>query len=222
MLTPKKKLTKKELKRDPLLDSLEKGKEFYEKYSNQIVSAIGALVVILLLGWGWMNSRETTNNEAMLANTKATIAAAAGLDENVVAELEKIVDEYGSNSNVTQSLFQLGIAKINDGDYDGAKELFTRLASNSDELTKRAGKLKLAYINEKQSNYVEAASRYMEVAALDAGIVSKYAKLQAGYAFLNAEQHQDAELIVSDLLAENPTGKFKEYVKYLEGKVLEK
>ena len=222
MLTPKKKLTKKELKHDPLLDSLEKSKEFYEEYSNQIVTSIVAFIVIMLLGWGWMNSRETANNEAMLANTKATIAAASGLDSNVVVELEKVVEDYSGNSNVSPSKFQLGLAKMNDGDLDGAKVLFAELADNSDQKTNLGGKLKLAYINEKESNYAEAARIYAEVGKSNSGVISQYAKLQAGYAFLNAGQIPDAKSLVADLLSEKPTGKFKEYVKYLEGKVLEK
>jgi len=95
MLTPKKKLTKKELKHDPLLDTLEKGQQFYEENSKQILTGVVAVAVIIVLAWGWMNNLETTRSEAMLASTKATIAAVTGMDDNVLAELERVVDEYG-------------------------------------------------------------------------------------------------------------------------------
>ncbi len=222
MLRPKKKLTKKELKHDPLLDSLEKGKEFYEEHSKEIVSALVVVVIIILLGWGWMNSRETARNEAMLANTKATLAAVAGFNDNVVAELERVAGEYGSNSNINQANFQLGIARINADDFSGARDLFFQLSKSSDKQVKLAAKLKLAYLNELESNYADAGDLYTEVAAMDAGLVSKYAKLQAGYAYQTAGNRTQAEIVVTDLLAEDPVGKFKESVKYLEGKVLEK
>ncbi|MEA3286453.1 MAG: tetratricopeptide repeat protein [Candidatus Marinimicrobia bacterium] len=222
MLTPKKKFTKKELKHDPLLDSLEKGKEIYEEYNKQIITGVVALTVILLLAWGWMNSRETAKNTAMLENTKVTLAASQDLDDNVMAELERVVTEYGNNSNTNQATFQLAIARMDRGDHAGARDLFTQLTKSSDKQTKIAGMLKLAYLNERGKNFSDAAILYGQVAEMDAGTVSRYAKLQSGYTYLAAGDAQQAGVVVSALLDEEPTGKFKEYVKYLEGEVLEK
>ena len=222
MLTPKKKLTKKELKHDPLLDTLEKAQEFYEENSKQIITAAVSVVVIIILGWGWMNNLETTRSEAMLASTKATLAAVGGTNENVLAELERVVDEYGDNSAISQATYQLGVARLKADDISGARELFTALAKSSDMQLQLSGKLKLAYIFEKESNYSEAAKLYSQVGALDEGVVSQYAKLQAGYAHIAAGNVTKADKIVKELLKEKPAGKFLEQVKYLEGKVLEK
>ncbi len=222
MLRPKKKLTKKELKHDPLLDTIEKGREFYEENSKQIMMGAIAVVAVVILIWGWMNSMETTRNEAMLANTKVTLAAANGVDDNVLAELERVVDEYGNSSVISQSTFQLGEARLKANDLSGAKDLFTTLANGSDKQLQIAGKLKLAYINEKEANHGAAASLYSEVGAMDAGVVSEYANLQAGYAYAAAGNFVQAENIVTELLDGKPTGKLLEEVKYLEGKVLEK
>jgi len=222
MLTPKKKLTKKELKHDPLLDTIEKGKEFYEENSKQIMSGVIALLVIAVLAWGWMNNRETTRNEAMLANTKATLAALGGFNDNVLAELERVVNEYGHNKVISQTAYQLGIARLEAGDLPGARELFSPLAKSQDKQTKIAGKLKLAYISEKEADYAKAIALYSEVGAMADGLVSDYATLQAGYVEVSAGNKAQAQIIVTKLLAQKPTGKFLEQVKYLEGKVLEK
>ena len=222
MLKPKKKLTKKELKHDPLLDTLEKGKEFYEENSKQIMTGVVAFLAIIVLVWGWMNSMEATKNEAMLADTKATLAVMGGIDDNVLAELERVVDEYSGKSVIAQSTYQLGVARLKADDLDGAKDLFTTLANGSDKQLSIAGKLKLAFIDEKEANYEDAASIYSEIGAMDEGVVSEYASLQAGYAYVSAGNVARAENIVADLLNKKPTGKFLEQVKYLEGKVLEK
>ena len=222
MLTPKKKLTKKELKHDPLLDSLEKGKEFYEANSKQIIGGVAAVIVVILLGLVWMNNMETTKNEAMLASTRATLAAFGGLDDNVMAELEGVVAEYGSSDNISQATLQLGIARLDADDLEGAKEMFSTLAAGSDPQLKVAGKLKLAFIYEKEKNYADAAALYNEVSVQSKGLTSEYAKLQAGYAFLAAGNVAQAENLVAELLAKDPSGKFLEQVKYFEGKVLEK
>jgi len=222
MLRPKKKITKKELKHDPLLDTLEKGKEYFEENSKQIVTVLSVVVIIFLLSWGWMNNRASTKNEAMLANTKITIAAMQGLDANVLSELEMIVEEYGNREEIAQSTLQLGIARMDSGDYSGARKLFTRLARRSDKHLKAAGKLKLANLSEKEADYATAASIYQEVAKLDLGAASDYASLQAGYAFLMAGNVEKARNIATELLNDDPTGNFRAQVKYFEGKVLEK
>jgi predicted negative regulator of RcsB-dependent stress response len=221
MLTPKKKITKKELKHDPLLDSLEKGKEFYEENSKQIVTGISVVIVVFLLGWGWMNNIQSTKNEAMLANTKTTIAAIQGVNSNVFAELEQIIDEYGSNDEVAQSALLLGTAKMDSGDFIGAEELFSTLANSSDKQLKVAGKLKLAYLAEKQADHAAAAALYQTVANLDEGWVSDNARLQAGYAYLAAGDATQARNIVTSMLDEEPTGNLKEQLEYLSGKLLE-
>jgi len=222
MLTPKKKITKKELKHDPLLDSLEKGKEFYEENSKQILSGAVAVVVVIVLVWGWMNSMEANRNEAMLASTKATLAAMGGINDNVLAELEQVVDEYGDINAISQASYQLGVARLQADDINGARDIFLPMANSSDTQVEIAGKLKLAYIYEKEANYAGAAELYNEVAALDENIVSDYARLQAGYAYIADGDIAQADMIVKELLEEKPTGKFLEQVKYLEGKVLEK
>lgn len=222
MLKPKKKITKKELKHDPMLDAMEQAKEFFEENSQQIYYAIGGLVVVILLVWGWMSSQTSTNNEAMLANTKAVIAATAGVDENVKMELENVVNEYGNNKFITQSSYELGVQMIKDGDFAGARNIFEGLASSSDQLTRIAGKLKLAYVSEKEADYASAARLYNEVAALDAGKNSEYAKVQAGYAFLAAGDAAAAAQIAEEVLSEEPKGKYKEAVEYLAGRAVEK
>jgi predicted negative regulator of RcsB-dependent stress response len=222
MLTPKKKITKKELKHDPLLDTLERGQEFYEKNSKQILTVLGVVVIIFLLLWGWMNSRESYTGEAMLADTKTSILALQGMNSNIISELELVIAEYGSNDLVAMSMLQLGEARLDSGDYAGAKELFSKLSNSSDSHLKAAGRLRLAALAEKEQDLSTAAMQYKAVAALDLPGVSRQAKLQSAYAFAAAEQLDEARRIVADLLADNPTGRFRDQVKYLEGKVQEK
>ncbi|MCF7807744.1 MAG: tetratricopeptide repeat protein [Candidatus Marinimicrobia bacterium] len=222
MLTPKKKLTKKELKHDPLLDTLERGQEFYEANSKQILTGVGIVALAVLLTWGWMNSRDSFKNEAMLANTKTTMAAMQGMNSNVISELELVISEYGKNDLVALSALQLGSARLDSGDIAGARELFEHVAKNSDEFLRAAGKMKLAYLAERESEYLKAAKMYAAVSSMDLFSISKSAKLQAGYAYLNGGQPEKTRSIVDELLADELDVKFRQDVKYLEGKVQEK
>ncbi len=49
MLAPKKKITKKEIKQDRLVETYFKFKTFYEENQKTILIAVGSLVVIILL-----------------------------------------------------------------------------------------------------------------------------------------------------------------------------
>jgi outer membrane protein assembly factor BamD (BamD/ComL family) len=222
MLKARKKLTKQELKHDPLMDTLEKGKDFIESYKQQIYMAAGAAAILILVGLYWINSVQSTNNEAMLANTKATLAASQGINDAVISELEGVVSEYGSNKNISQSILQLGMAKLSDKDYSGARMEFEKLANSSDTQTKIAGKLKLAYLAEQEQDFSAAAAQYAAVAKISKGLVSKTAKLQSANAYYLAGNMEKAASIVDELLATEPVGTFKENVEYLQGKVLEK
>lgn len=222
MLKARKKLTKQELKHDPLLDTLEKGKDFFEANKQQIYIAVGAVLLVLLGGWAWMNNVETTNNKAMLANTKANLAATQGMNDDVLSQLEAVVAEYGSNKNVSQTILKLGMAKLSEADYSGARAEFQKLATSRDAQTQVAGKLKLAYLSELEQDYTTAAKYYTEISIKEKGLVAKYAKLQSGYAYLAADDVARAKIIADELMADDPTGNFKENVEYLQGQVLEK
>ena len=222
MLTPKKKLTKKELKHDPLVDGIEKGKEFYEEYSKQIMGGLAGLILVIFLGWVWMDSMESARHEAMLAGTKATVTAAAGMDEGVLTQLEEVFTTYGSKPEVANANFQLGIARLEAGDLPGAEALFSEMAQSSDRQLAIAGALKLAYIAERNNDHLGAAELYLTVSAKATGATADWAKLQSAYAFQSAGNNVKANEIIAEMLDAEPKGKLAEEVRYLEGKLLEK
>ena len=221
MLKARKKLTKKELKHDPLLDALESSKDFVEDNKQQIGLAAGAVVGVLLVGWMWMSSQTTTNNAAMLANTKSMIAMLSPTPA-AVDELENAVLDFGNNKNIGTAKLELAAVYIDSGNIAGAKDLLDELASSSDIILKEAGQLKLAYVAELEGDYATASKLYMKVADKAKGVIAKTAKLQAGYAYNSAGNKAMASQIAEELAAESPTGKFKESIEYLQGLALEK
>ncbi|MCZ7614235.1 MAG: hypothetical protein M5T52_12055 [Ignavibacteriaceae bacterium] len=66
MLQKKKKLSKKEIKKDSLLELYESSIEFFEKYKSKIMLYAGVLVVAVAAVYFYLNQKSQTNEKAGL------------------------------------------------------------------------------------------------------------------------------------------------------------
>ncbi len=165
MLKPKKKLTRRQLKRDPLLDTLANTRQIMEQNRQKIMRWGGGLLVALLLLWGWRYSAAQSEAEAMAAATKALDAYFAGVNANVIAELENVVTNYGDKEGAQDALFYLAQTRIDSGQYDEATQLLERLRDDTDDPDlKCAALLKLAYLKELNKDFAAAGDLYLEAA----------------------------------------------------------
>lgn len=108
MLKPKKKITRKEIKRDPLIESTYKVQNYINENKSMLIrlgTGIVAVIVILILIIG-KNNR--TNAEIQTAMGKAVTAYARSDFENAQFQFEYLIDQYGSNKHARQAGFYLG------------------------------------------------------------------------------------------------------------------
>ena len=218
MLKPKKKLTKRAIRRDPLLDSLEKSRDFFEANKQKIYTYAGALVVIIVLVWGWNNNREGQKREAMLASTRVTTAYTMGVNADVIAELENVLADYGNSESAALSKYYLAETRMDSADYLGAAEIFEELLAGTDQTQLKIGSaLKLAALAEIDGDYSRAASLYDQAATMAMPRASSTYKLQSAYSYYHAGDHDRAEQMVDELIDSKLPGKSKESADYLKG-----
>jgi len=218
MLKPSKKLTKREMRRDPLLETIDKTRDYIEENRQQILYVAGALAVVLVLAWGWTNSRATAKAEANLANTRVTSAYVLGVNTDVIAELENIVAEYGDNAQTAQSKFYLAQARLDSADEAGARQLYNELLKQNHAPSLKVGAaLKLAGIEEQSGNYAAAADWYVRAADMATPSASQAIEIQAAYAFYQAGETNRASDLAADLMDSDIQGTRKEHVEYLQG-----
>ena len=142
MLTKKKKLTKKEIKQDKLVESYYKAYSFFQNNRQRIAMFGGILVVIIFVAIFYINNKKQNNQTAgielsrimTLYNNGSYLEAINGRPGTPIIGLKKIVEEYGSTENGETAKIYLGNAYTYLGkteeaynsyqDYSGSLQLY--------------------------------------------------------------------------------------------------
>ncbi|MGB9665334.1 MAG: tetratricopeptide repeat protein [Ignavibacteria bacterium] len=146
MLAPKKKISKREIKQDKLVETYFKSKTFFEENQKTILIALGSLVVVVLLVIYLVNrSKERDVESTTLLGNVINLydqgqyqQAIDGVPAKKIKGLKFIADEYGNTESgeaakifLANSYYQLG--KYDEAlkyyeDYDGNNKLFQATA----------------------------------------------------------------------------------------------
>lgn len=146
MLAPKKKITKKEIKQDRLVETYFKFKTFYEENQKTILITVGSFVVLILLVIYFVNrSKERDIESTTLLGNVINLydqgqyqQAIDGVPAKKIKGLKAIADEYdGTESGEAAKIFlansYYNLGKIDEAlkyyeDYDGDNKLFQATA----------------------------------------------------------------------------------------------
>ncbi|MCF7801174.1 MAG: tetratricopeptide repeat protein [Candidatus Marinimicrobia bacterium] len=220
MLQPRKKITKKEMRRDPLLESYEKSRRYYEANKRNINAGIVIFLALIILGWGWQNNRKQMRNEAELSATKAIAAYMSGSTMGVEEELQSVYEQYQGKDGTDLSVYYLGVMKLDSNKYDAARMMFKSLTKNSkSKIIKSAALLKLAYIKENQNDYAGAANLYEEAARVGKFTARNEALIAAGYNYYRAGNMDAARGVVASVESEKLTSELLDSYRYLQGMI---
>ena len=132
MLKPKKNnITKKEIQKDPLLETIdqfqakvEKNKQLYGKL------AVGALALIVFVSYLVRNNR-LANDEADTALGKAIISIDKRDFTSATFQLENILNDFESTSSFDLALYYLGKIHYNNNDMEKAREYIGNYLNSS-------------------------------------------------------------------------------------------
>ncbi len=171
MLRPKKKLSKKEMKIDPLLTTYSKVLIFYEKNKKYISYAFTGLVVVVIAIVFYLNNRAANNELASIQLGKIFQfydqnnfhVAIDGQPEKGLNGLKKIVDEYGGTKSGELARFYLANAYYEIGETDKALAEYEDV-SVSDNLLQASVYAGIAGCYERKSDYLQAAKYYEKAA----------------------------------------------------------
>lgn len=163
MLKPqKRKINKKDLKKDPLLDSLLTAQTFYEENKNRIIySAIGALVVVLIIMSG-SSMMESTEMEATTLLGKAQVEFDQFNYNKSRDFLNTLKENYSGTNAAEQGIFLLANLNFNEQRFEEARLLYEEFTESYDgnDLLLSSGFAGIAACLETEKNYLEAAENY--------------------------------------------------------------
>ncbi len=175
MLTPKKKIAKRELKQDSFVASYVKVTSFYEE--NKRVLYIAAVVIAVVAIGVLLYAKNRADNNVSASTQLGNVyqlydngqyqQAVDGIPERNIKGLKEIVENYGNSNAGDIARFYLANAYYHLGKYDEALEQFKDF-SPSDETLEISRLSGIAAAYEAKGMYKDAAEYFEKAATKDA------------------------------------------------------
>ncbi len=188
MLKPKKKITRKEMKVDPLILTYTKVTNFYYNNKKYISYATTGLIVIIIAVIFYVNNARKNNEIAASELGKIFNfydkndfhSAIDGQPQKGIKGLKSIVEEYGSSNSGKLARYYLANSYYMIGETDQALKEFSKL-SLSDRSLQASAYAGEAACHERKGNNLEAAKYYHKAAneVLDQSRTPGYLNLAA-------------------------------------------
>jgi len=172
MLSPKKKISKRELKEDALITSYVMFTSFYERNKKNISIAVTVVVVLIIASIVFLKNRADNGERAAvqlgevfsLYDNGQYQQAIDGAPERNITGLKSIVENYGGLRAGNFARFYLANAYYHLGKYDLALEQFEDF-SPADDLLAVSRLAGIGSCYEAMGNYKEAAENFEKAAA---------------------------------------------------------
>lgn len=184
MLRPKKKITKRELKHDPVVSAYQRAIVFYDQNKKYISYTFTALILLVIAGFVYANNRRASNDKATIELGKVFQLfdvgqyrqAIDGVPETGIMGLKAIVENY-SGESVELARFYLANSYYQLGNYDEALKHFKDFSSR-DDLMESSALAGAAACFEAKGDHASAAKYYEKA-------VDKAPKSPSASEFLN-------------------------------------
>ena len=134
MLKPRRKIIKKELKKDPYIDFLSRAKNNVDEnkklYMRLVLGTVGIIVALLF----FRNNLQNSKDAGAESLGKALVTLASGDLDNATLQFEFIADEYDNNEAGTLAKYYLARAHFNDKDYLAAYSYLNQITDENFKL----------------------------------------------------------------------------------------
>lgn len=224
MLQKKKKLSKKEIKEDKLLNFYKTAVVFFEKYKNKIFIYAGVLVAVAALVYFYVNQKSESNEKAGLELSRimplydqgAYLEAIEGRQGTNIIGLKKLVEDFGGSENGETAKIYLANSYAFLGNYDEAFKYYKDYSGSIDyfEASSLAGQAGYYAV---QEDFEKAADLYLK-----ASKISKLNSqnpdylLNAGIYYLKTGDKEEAKILFNRIKEDyNTSLAFREVDKYL-------
>jgi len=162
MARQQKRVTRKELKEDPLMTALSEARSWWEINGTKSTIGIVVLVVVIIGVIFSGKMKESAEAEASAALMEITQSAGNQTIEALVGPLEELTTNYAGTRAGSEALFALGQLAMQNGDYESAVEHFSRFTTEykKQHLTASAAMMGQATALENLGRFEEAAAVY--------------------------------------------------------------
>jgi tetratricopeptide (TPR) repeat protein len=194
MLTKQKKLSRKEIKEDKLVEFYYKSISFFEENKNKVFTYLGVVALVVVAVILFMNYRSGQNEEAASHLSKAMdmydmgdfLGAVEGKKDVKILGLKEIVAQYGSTENGETAKIYLANSYANLGKTDEALKYYDDYSGDIDIYVAASLAGQAGYYAAK-NEFEKAADLYMK-----ASKVSKADVMNSDYIFQAAINYFEA------------------------------
>ncbi|MFP4547675.1 MAG: tetratricopeptide repeat protein [Fidelibacterota bacterium] len=221
MLKPKKKITKQEIERDPVLEKTVELEQFIRRNAQKIGIGLGAVALVII---ATIFIIKANKQKAMDASGKLGLAQMA-LQKNDVDDatlrLEEVIEDFSGTESAAAAHLMLAQLYMEKGDYESARFYYSDYVDKFDnELGKSAAYKALGVIAESNENWEEAKNCYQK-AVKTATYEFQKQMAQLGLAAVNLELKDfvSAREILQEVKADDPEFNINSKVELLMGKL---
>ena len=157
MLKPKRKITRKEIKKDPLLETIDSIEAKFEKNKKTYANVLILVFLVLIVGYVFSNKQKQNKIESNSALGVAMVAYSNMDYENAKFQFESIKSNFGNTSSANSCSYFLGKIAFEKGDFVNSSLHLNDFLKNSDDDILICGTIKLlTEISLKNNNPEEA------------------------------------------------------------------
>ncbi|MCW8810349.1 MAG: soluble NSF attachment family protein [Ignavibacteriaceae bacterium] len=207
MIKKKKKLSKKEIKQDSLVEFFYNVENYFEKYKNKIFTYAAVVVVAAAAVYFYINQKAANNEKASLELSRvmtlfdqgAYLEAIEGKQGSNIIGLKRIVEEYGGTENGETAKIYLADCYAYLGNYDESIKYYEDYSGSIGYLKATALAGQAGYYASKQ-NYEEAAKLYLEASKIsDTNAENPDYLLNAGINYLKTGDKDEAKILFNKI-----------------------
>lgn len=220
----KRKYTKKEMKKDALVEKYFYVKEFIREKQKQILTIAGVVIAIVVVAILLINRSSSLNEQASaeygkiisIYNNGAYQQAIDGIPQKNIKGLKYIVSEYGSTEVGEDAKILLANSYLNLGQYDEALKYYDDY-SGSNKLLKSAAYAGVATCYEAKKEFEKAGEYYFKAAnVMKSENITPLYLLSAVRCYGLTDKKDQAKKILTQLKKDFPNStQARDYERYI-------
>ena len=201
MLKPKRKITKKEIKKDPLLETVYKGQKLFEEKRNFI--SIAAVILLSVFATVFLVQSIKKNKEDE-ANKIMSTAMSLYQNDNfseALLSFDNLISDFENTIDGKKALFYSAKIHMNAGRSIEARKFAQDYLETGNSSAHTLGSfLILAEINEIAGEFFDAATNYLKASKIsNSDIVTNRILIKALSCFILDQDFDQASKIISEL-----------------------
>ena len=164
MLKPRKKITKKQIKEDPLVTTYFKTIDYLKEHSQKFTTGLVVVLAIIVLIIFLVRSKRTAELAASAELAKVSVELSQNKTQEAIDILLNMIDNYSGTNSAAIGVYLLGKAYYEKGDFDKSLLQFEKYLDDygDDKILASAAYSGIAASYEQLGNYLEAAKNFWQ------------------------------------------------------------